>query len=175
MIWIVAAWTGRDSNQFEDGLASILVYDPARDTWDTTSRAGLPESRRRGGAAVVADGTDIYVMFGNQGGHGPGTSVAWADKYDTILDTWSELPDGTYRRDHTGGGLIGGRICVAGGRITNMGLSATVLPTECYDPETTSWSIEADIPGRGSSGSLYVGTFRCWSLRSHTNILIATA
>lgn len=152
-IWIVASWVGPLGD--EEALTNIVIYDPLADTWDMT-KEGLPESRRRGAAAVVGVGTDIFVLFGNQGGHNEGTSVTWADKYDTVADTWTRLPNAKYGRDHAGGGLMtDGRICVAGGRESREGRLATVKPTECFDPATSTWTIEADIPGRGSSGSIY--------------------
>lgn len=54
--------------------------------------------------------------------------------------------------DHTGGALIDGRICVGGGRRGgDIGWPA-VPPTDCYDLETGTWSVEAPIPTpRGGS------------------------
>lgn len=148
-IWIPTAWDN------EVGIDKVIVYDPASDTWDMTTRDGLPEERRRGGAAAVVVDRDIYVLFGNQGGHKNGTSVVWADKYNIDSNTWSILPDGNFGRDHTGGGYVDGRICVAGGRIASQGVLSPVLQTECFDPINNEWDVEADIPGHGRSGSAY--------------------
>lgn len=135
------------------------IYNIHNDTW--TTRNGLPEERRRGGAAAVLAGRKIYVSHGNRGGHETGnfsTSYGWLDYYDIDTDTWTtNLPDAPNPRDHTGGAFIGDRyICVAGGRDGgSIGFfNLVVLPTDCYDLMTNTWSIEANIP-QGRAGSAY--------------------
>ena len=120
----------------------------------------MPEHRRRGGAAAVLVGDKIYVSHGNRGGHETGnfsTSLNWLDYYDITEDRWyTNLTDAPHPRDHVGGGLVNGRICVAGGRDGgDIDFFAKVtLPTDCYDPATCTWSVEADIPF-GRAGSSY--------------------
>jgi N-acetylneuraminic acid mutarotase len=121
---------------------------------------GLPEERRRGGAAAILVGNKIYVSHGNRGGHETGnfaTSLPWLDYYNIDEDKWyTNLPDAPHARDHVGGALIKGRICIAGGR--DGGdidfFRKVILPTDCYDPSTNTWSVEADIP-EGRAGSSY--------------------
>lgn len=103
----------------------------------------------------------IYVSHGNRGGHETAnfsTSYGWLDYYNIDTDSWTtNLPDAPHPRDHTGGGYIGGRyICVAGGRDGGSidFFNAVVLPTDCYDIMTNTWSIEAGIP-QGRGGSAY--------------------
>ena len=135
------------------------IYNIRNDTW--TTRDGLPESRRRGGAAAVLVGRKIYVSHGNRGGHETGnfsTSYGWLDYYHIDTNTWvTNLPDAPNPRDHTGGGYINNRyICVAGGRDGgSVGFfDLVVLPTDCYDLQTNTWSVEANIP-QGRAGSAY--------------------
>jgi N-acetylneuraminic acid mutarotase len=134
------------------------IYDPTTDSW--TTKNGLPEQRQRGGAAAVVVGRKIYVSHGNRGGHETGnfsTSLAWLDYYDIDEDRWyTNLPDAPNPRDHTGGALVNGRICVAGGRDGgSIGFfDKVILPTDCYDLERKTWSVEANIP-QGRAGSLY--------------------
>ena len=159
MIWIVSAWTG--SFPRETNVADIHVYDTLADSWST--RDGLPENRRRGGAAAVLVGRRIYVSHGNRGGHETGNfaqSLGWLDYYDVDADEWTtNLPDAPNPRDHTGGALINNKICVAGGR--NGGeigfFDLVILPTDCYDLGTGTWSVEASIP-QGRAGSAYGST-----------------
>lgn len=120
----------------------------------------MPEARRRGGAASVLVGRRIYVSHGNRGGHETAnfsTSLGWLDYYDIDSDVWvTNLPDAPNPRDHTGGALVNGRICVAGGRDGgSIGFfNETILPTDCYDPATNTWTVEANIP-QGRAGSSY--------------------
>lgn len=125
----------------------------------------MPENRRRGAAAVVVVGDNIYVSHGNFGGHEvPGggdtaTSVGWIDYYNIPTDTWTALPNNAPNpRDHAGGALIGNSICVAGGR--DGGYCATyndcwpsVEPTDCYDLATGTWSVQANIPQKRAGAS----------------------
>ena len=157
----MAAWTG--AYPYETNADFVYVYDPASDSWST--RTPMPLNRRRGAAAVVVVGDQIYVSHGNYGGHEiPGggdtaTSVGWIDYYDITTDSWTALPnDAPNPRDHTGGALIGNRICVAGGR--DGGYCATanncwpsVEPTDCYDLATGTWSVEANIPQKRAGAS----------------------
>ena len=134
------------------------IYNTLTNTWST--KAGLPENRRRGGAASVLVGNKIYVSHGNRGGHETGnfsTTLGWLDYYDISEDRWyTNLTDAPNPRDHGGGGLVNGRICVAGGRDggdINF-FNKVILPTDCYDPVTATWSVEANIPA-GRAGSSY--------------------
>ena len=154
-IWLVSSWAGKTR---ETNNAEIWIYDPTTNAW--SSKAGLPEPRHRGGAASVLVGRRIYVSHGNRGGHETAnysTSYGWLDYYDIDADQWTtNLPDAPNARDHTGGVLINGRICVAGGRDGgSIGFfNLVILPTDCYDPVTNTWTVEANIP-QGRAGSSY--------------------
>ena len=143
-------------------MEDIHIYDTLADTWSTKN--GLPEDRQRGAAAAILVGRRIFVSHGNRGGHETGSfavSLGWLDYYDIDADEWTtNLPDAPNPRDHTGGALINGsKICVAGGR--NGGeigfFDLVILPTDCYDLSTGTWSVEADIP-QGRAGSAYGST-----------------
>ena len=105
-------------------------------------------------------GDRIYVSHGNRGGHETGNfsiTLGWLDYYDISEDRWyTNLPDAPHPRDHVGGGLVNGRICVAGGRDGGEidFFAKVILPTDCYDPVTNTWSVEANIPS-GRAGSSY--------------------
>lgn len=134
------------------------IYNTLTDTWST--KTGLPENRRRGGAAAVLVGDKIYVSHGNRGGHetaNHSTTLGWLDYYDISEDQWyTNLTDAPNPRDHVGGGYVNGRICVAGGR--DGGdidfFRKVILPTDCYDPVTNTWTEEASIP-EGRAGASY--------------------
>jgi N-acetylneuraminic acid mutarotase len=156
MVWIMAAWTG--SYPRESNPSNAYVYDPATNTWQT--RTALPLDRRRGSTAVVvsADERKIYVSHGTTGGHEQAdfsTALGFLDVYDIATDSWTALSDSAPNpRDHTGGALIHGRICVAGGRNGGEIDWPRVAPTDCYDLATGQWTVEAPIP-QVRSGSSY--------------------
>jgi len=155
-IWMVSAWTGEYPT--ESNVEEIHIYDPSSNSWST--KPGLPAERRRGGAAVVYYDRKIFVSHGNRGGHETADfaeTLGWLDYFDIDSDEWvTDLLDAPNPRDHTGGVEIDGRICVAGGRdggdidFNNK----QILPTDCYDPSTGTWTVEADIPV-GRSGASY--------------------
>lgn len=117
-LYFPAPWTGYYPRE---GTVDVMwVYNTANDTWDTLP--AMKEARRRGSAAVVVDGTKIWVSHGNRGGHEQSnrnfaTSYGWIDNYDTVTGIWTYVdeagfPDAPNPREHAGGGLVNGRICV---------------------------------------------------------------
>ena len=95
----------------------------------------------------------IYVSHGNRGGHEvsgddvDAVSLGYLDEYDIATNTWSVISSNAPNpRDHTCGAMVGGRLCVAGGR--NGGLEGwpEVAPTDCYNFATGEWEVEANIP-----------------------------
>jgi hypothetical protein len=124
----------------------------------------MPEPRRRGGAAaVLVNGTRIYVSHGNRGGHETAnfsTSLAWLDFYDLETDAWvtGVLPDAPHPRDHTGGAYLPttSQLCVAGGRDGGAidFFDQVILPTDCFDLATETWTIAPDLP-QGRAGAAY--------------------
>lgn len=154
-IWIASSWYGPSPR--EKNNDKLWFLDTRSEKWQ--SRPGLPEKRRRGGAASVLYDEKIWVVGGNRGGHGPPSkTLSWMDYYDLKEKKWvtnlPELPEG---RDHTGGGIVKGRLCVAGGR--NGGaksfFGAVITSTYCYDFARKKWeNTRAPIP-RGRAGSAY--------------------
>lgn len=153
-IYIVSAWLGRFPN--EQNHKNMYIYDTIQDRWSV--KHGLPEHRRRGGASAVLFKGKIYVTHGNRGGHGQqATTLGWMDAYDIASDTWeTNLPDAPHPRDHTGGVMVNGKLCVAGGRDGGAAafFNAPILSTDCYNFETGKWEIHANIP-TGRAGAAY--------------------
>lgn len=155
-IWLVAPWTGGYPK--EKNVDKMYVYDPDQDSWDT-SRKALPIERRRGSSAIVVDANEnfIYASHGNSGGHETGnhaTSFGYLDVYDIENDEWSALPGNAPNpRDHTCGGMVNGRLCVASGRNGGLKNWPSVAKTDCYDFSTNSWTEEAEIPNPRAGAS----------------------
>lgn len=153
-VFIVSAWVGGYPN--ERNHDNIYIYDTDMNRWST--KRGLPEPRRRGGASAVLRNGKIYVTHGNRGGHGSqATTLGWMDAYDIASDTWeTNLPNAPHPRDHTGGAMVNGKLCVAGGRDGGVSdfFNSPVLPTDCYNFGTSEWETHANIPA-GRAGSAY--------------------
>ena len=162
-IYVASAWGGTFPR--ETTHANIWIYDPQKDSWST--RAGLPEDRRRGGAAAVLWDDKIWVVGGNRGGHGlHATTLGWMDYYDLVRQRWTVgLPDLPEGRDHVGGAIVqmrdGNALCIAGGRDGGQKnfFGATVDSTYCYNFTSRSWrNMEADVPfgrGGGATGAIF--------------------
>lgn len=161
-IWIVSCWTGKFP--MEEAVEHVWIYNVVTDTWER--RQGLPKGRRRGaGASVLHDGK-IWVVGGNQGGHGGhSNTLGYVDYYDLLLDKWvlqlAELPEG---RDHVGGAIVNvgheQQLCISGGRDsgrTNV-LTAIISSTFCYSFSRNEWvDMKNDIPV-GRAGAAVTST-----------------
>lgn len=160
-VYILSAWVPREGTG-DNNSALIYIYDPLLDAWST--QPGLPEARQRGSSATIVDKTNrrLYLSHGKRFGHGnaqdsnASPSLNWLDCYDVDTATWTALPNAPHVRDHTGGGMVNGKVCVAGGRDSGAidVVYKKVLPTDCYDPESNTWSEAPPIP-TGRSGSAY--------------------
>src|SRR5205807_652310 len=84
------------------GASSVAAYNPVTDTW--TTKASMPKSRVRAGAALGPDGR-IYVFGGNlSNGHNgndvfEGLSPVSVDVYDPATNSWSSGPPMSGPRD----------------------------------------------------------------------------
>jgi hypothetical protein len=154
-IWIMAPWTGNYPQ--ETNTPNAYMYDPATNTWQ--NKTALPLDRRRGSTAVIvsADETKIYVSHGTIGGHelsNFATARPFLDVYDIATDSWTPLSSSAPNpRDHTGGALINGRLCIAGGRNGAELNWPDVAPTDCYNLTSGNWTVEANIPQVRSGAS----------------------
>lgn len=95
-------------------------------------------------------GRRIYVVAGNRGGHGPpAQTLGWMDYYDLDTKTWvTGLKDLPIPRDHVGGALVNGQLCIAGGRDGGADdfFAAVESSVFCYDFELEDWVRKDDIP-----------------------------
>lgn len=155
-VWIPTSWKGgypREKNNNK-----VYVYDVKKDQWST--RPGMKESRQRGGAASVVRGQYIYVVGGNRGGHGAhAKSLPWMDAFNWKTGRWlsgnlPNMPDNG--RDHVGGALVKGQLCIAGGRNGGSAdfFNKVITSTYCYNFGKRTWVLKKDIPqGRGGAAT----------------------
>jgi N-acetylneuraminic acid mutarotase len=125
-----------------DAMGAVYTYNPLTDAgW--VVRTGMPTGTQRG--AAVAGFVDGRIIVA--GGFREG-SVADAAAYDPLTDTWDDtVPDLPGARDHGCGGVVGGVLIVAGGRLgpTNS--------NRVWAFEGGAWVDRAPMPtGRSGTG-----------------------
>jgi N-acetylneuraminic acid mutarotase len=134
----------------------LQIYDPARDTWQSSSRGEvppLPVGRNHVPGAVL-DGL-LYVLGGREGGTRDGLHSR-VDVYDPVARAWSVRAAMPTARGGAAAGVVGGRIVVTGGEGNAADPKGIFPQTEIYDPARDSWTVSTPmrIPrhGMGAAG-----------------------
>ena len=152
-IFVAASLTGGFPN--DRSSTNLYVYNTRRNVW--FMRPGLPEDRRRGSSASVLFDNKIYVVGGNTGNLADNyNAVGWFDYYDLVTREWvtGTLPDLPDARDNFGGAIVGGRLCVAGGRNGPVANSGTVRRrVYCFNFARNIWQRRASLPGQRSGAA----------------------
>lgn len=152
-IYVVGAWFGGFPN--EKVHQNTWVYDTTTDTW--AKEPAPPSGRNRGSGAAVYHLNAIYLSHGNIGGHGKhAKSLGLLDRYDLTTKTWTPLAPAPDARDHVGGGIVDGKLCIAGGRdggVDNF-WGTPITPVNCYDFGSNAWKRGANMPvGRAGAAT----------------------
>ncbi len=119
---------------------AVQIYDPGTDSWST----GAPMPTARLSTAYGVIGRRILVVGGQTVGIGTTDAL---EVYDTQLNQWTTLPAlPAGPREALGGGIIGGKLCVFGGRLAQGNPSGIPYPeTYCFTPKTRSWAQGPDM------------------------------
>jgi N-acetylneuraminic acid mutarotase len=107
------------------------VYDPLRDTWDTTKQ---PMHYPRAFLSAVTVNDTIYAIGG-----GMPTTTQTVEAYDTATNTWTFKADMLSLRFGAAAGVIDGIIYNVGGNHYESNC-------EAYNPTTDEWTPKAPIP-----------------------------
>lgn len=156
-IWLLGTMTGEFPR--ETPLESVMIYEPATDSW--TNGPDIPAERRRGaaGCALHEDGW-IYVVGGIIDGHHSGTQ-AWFDRINPQTGEWQILPDAPNKRDHAPCAIVDNKLYFFGGRETGRHngqdydafFDYTIGDVDCFDFETGHWSVHKEpIPIETAAG-----------------------
>ncbi len=131
------------------------VLEP--DATDWAPATTMPVGAERGAAVVGVLAGRVHVV----GGLGVDGVTDEHHAWDPSTDAWVELAPLPEPTDHAAGGVIDGRLVVAGGRSGPIGSHRP--DTWIYDPDADAWSEGPAMPtGRGGAagavlgGSLYV-------------------
>ena len=120
------------------GSNRVFSYEPATNVWTDVAPSSFPH----GGTAVAAVIDGRIYLAGGAGGAMLGNEL---EVYDPAANRWTTLASMSCARNHTAGGVIGGKLYVAGGRPGNQSC------LEVYDPATNVWTKKASMP-TGRSG-----------------------
>ena len=142
----VSVWTGTEIvvwGGFQD-LGVGYRYDPATDTWTSTTRSGAPTGERLGTSAVWT-GTEMIVWGGGSEGSNTG------GRYDPELDRWlatSTGPGVPSARSAHSAVWTGNEMIVWGGaeRFPEFGGGTYFASGARYDPSNDTWAPLAAAP-----------------------------
>lgn len=161
-IWVMGGF-----NAGGQEIATVNVYDPATDSWDTAADFPLPAHHMN---AAVYDG-QIWVTGFLAGGFAPdGRTFV----YDPTDDQWTPGPDlpQERRRGASAVGVIDEKIYVAGG----VGAGGAVALFDVLDPTTSVWTELPDLPRDVDhaafgvvDGTLIVAAGRDSAISAHTD------
>jgi len=115
-------------------------YDPAADAWERL--ADLPAPRHH--LTLIALGDALYIAGGLNAEANSAEATFW--RYDPAADRWDDLeplPQGA--RGSLGGGVIDGRLYIAGGSAHDLSGPAT-NDLAVYDPAEDRWDLLAPMP-----------------------------
>jgi len=130
----------------ENVTSKVQIFDPSTKKWSDGHT--IPANRRRGGGGVVSYKNKIYMVGGNTNGHNGGT-VNWFDEYNPATNTWKTLKSAPNKRDHVNVAIVGDKLVVAGGRVTDHPrvFNDLVADTDVYNFKTGKWETNhPDIP-----------------------------
>jgi hypothetical protein len=121
-----------------NGADSARLFRLDSDHW--TELASMHFAR--GGHALIAAAGKLFAVGGNTARG----EVAAVESFDPASNTWTLLPALPSPRNHVSGFVVGGSICVAGGRYP------TTTRVDCLDVAQSAWSRLPDLP-RATSGA----------------------
>lgn len=137
-VYVMGGMTGKYPH--EDPIDRIVIYDPSTDRWSIGD--SIPSDRLRGGAGVVVNGNNAYIVSGITDGHWEG-HVKWVDQYNFETGEWSVLKDAPRPRDHFHAAIHKGKIYCAAGRNssakTKQTFNLTIPEVDVYDIASNSW------------------------------------
>lgn len=118
---------------------SVVVFDPAANTWDTDV-APLPVLAM--GAAASAANGKIYFI-GGSAHTGPFLSSVF--EYDPVTDKWTKKADMPTPRFFLNTAVVDGKVYALGGRTFNYPPPYCLSIVEMYDPATDTWTAKTDM------------------------------
>jgi N-acetylneuraminic acid mutarotase len=132
-----AVWTGSEMVYFGNFDKEAYRYNPATDSWQTTSTLGGPLGLRD--STAVWTGTYVVASNGcTANNHNCTTSLAW--RYDPLTDLWESIPNVPISRTDQSAVWTGTEMLVWGGCTYAQDLCQVFSQLGArYNPNTNSW------------------------------------
>ena len=121
-----------------NGADSARLFRLDSDHWTELARMHFA----RGGHALIAANGKLFAVGGNTASG----EVAAAEAFDPTSNSWTVVPSLPTPRNHVSGFVVGGTVCVAGGRYP------TTARVDCLDVAHSTWSRLPDLPRATSGG-----------------------
>lgn len=121
-------------------VSSEERYNPVTDSWSAVPLMG---TARRWHEAILLNNGKVLVSggYGNTGGNVGGPTLASAEIYDPVANSWMPAASmAAARYYHTMTLLPDGTVLVVGGQTTTGNTNTPLASAERYDPVTDTWS-----------------------------------
>ena len=143
---------------------TLYVYDPGANSW--TSRAPLP-IRSAEGVTGMIDGK-LYVLTGLRRDCFDCQTLypRRLYRYDPSTNLWTRLADCPNRHRFGAGGVIDGKLYVAGG----LDVFTLIDKLDVYDPRTDSWTTRRHLPAATYQAGAAVTGKKLYVIGGNTNI-----
>ena len=102
----------------------------------------------------------MYICGGSTS-NGSGNAVSSVDVYDVVTKQMSTRADMSIERVYFNGAAVGNRVCVCGGYDTN---GVVLDSTECFNPDTNSWTPQASMSTTRAASGLTVLEGRMYAI-----------
>ncbi|MBK8096129.1 MAG: hypothetical protein IPK26_03430 [Planctomycetes bacterium] len=124
------------------------LYDPATNAW--TAAASMPAGRayHHDNQITLANGKVLMsggVLVPDLLNAANSASIANADVYDPVTNTWAASSMAAPRTGHTATRLLDGRVVVTGGTSGLLSAPTPLAAVEIFDPVALTWSASSPL------------------------------
>jgi len=140
-IWVAGGYTMRSDGEQIFGSTDVFKYNTLTNTWSAGPSLPAP----RGAAVMIALGSQLHVVGGvdpQRGEH----AEHWVLDLSQPSPKWTVAAPLPGTRNHLSGGVINGKIYLAGGQIGYIDSLGNQKTLFIYDPATNTWANGADMP-----------------------------
>jgi N-acetylneuraminic acid mutarotase len=146
----------------DDPVATVEVYDPAADRWET--RTPLPAPTHHAAAAVI--GGRLFVVGGYSGGRVSWTPLRTVYEYDEARSSWATRAPLRQARGGLAVVALGGRLHAVGG-----GGDGASAAHEIYEPTPDRWTDAPPMPTARDHLAAVAFQGKVWAIGGRTSFM----